>query len=155
MSPTVITSLLACTAAALAATLGFAWWRQRARLLETERQLAEFSRVVSVLRLAQASDATAAETAHATPPPSPENLALGPLAREVAHDLNNVLAVVSTMTEVLLMELASENTEPDADRLESSLLQIQAAGQRGAGLARRLLIAGRRAAPPAAESPGA
>jgi len=148
MSSTLITSLLACTAAALAATFAFAWWRQRALLFAAERRLAEVSQAVPAARVSPAADAADVER-------SPESEALGPLAREVAHDLNNVFAVVSTMTEILLMELASPDAEPDTERLESSLLQVQAAGQRGAGLARRLLIAGRRAAPPAAESPGA
>ncbi len=121
MSPTVITSLLACTAAALAATLGFAWWRQRARLLETERQLAEFSRVVSVLRLAQASDATAAETAHATPPPSPENLALGPLARSWQPKDDR------------MREVAEARLAEAAELLGSGTLRIEAVEARGDG----------------------
>ena len=64
--------------------------------------------------------------------------AIGQLASGVAHDFNNIIAIVMGYSE-LMMEKLGTRTD-----LQSYLNAIQSAGQRAAGLTRQLLIFGRK-----------
>jgi signal transduction histidine kinase/CheY-like chemotaxis protein len=63
--------------------------------------------------------------------------ALGTLAGGVAHDFNNLLVVIINHAELAALRADSES-------VRKSLTQIQAAGERAAGLTRKLLAFGRR-----------
>jgi PAS domain S-box-containing protein len=64
--------------------------------------------------------------------------AIGRLAGGVAHDINNILAVIGGITDLVLDELPAE-----APR-RADLLEVRAAVERGAGLTSKLLAFGRR-----------
>jgi two-component system, cell cycle sensor histidine kinase and response regulator CckA len=64
--------------------------------------------------------------------------AIGQLASGVAHDFNNIIAIVMGYSELLMQKLG-----PQTD-LRSYLEAIQSAGQRAAGLTRQLLIFSRK-----------
>jgi signal transduction histidine kinase/ActR/RegA family two-component response regulator len=63
--------------------------------------------------------------------------ALGTLAGGVAHDFNNLLVVIINHAELAALDAGSKS-------VRESLAQIQAAGERAAGLTQRLLTFGRR-----------
>jgi two-component system cell cycle sensor histidine kinase/response regulator CckA len=65
--------------------------------------------------------------------------AIGRLAGGVAHEFNNLLAVILGYTETLLQELADEELREDAE-------EIRMAAERAAGLTRQLLAFSRRQA---------
>ncbi|MFI5954276.1 PAS domain S-box protein [Cryptosporangium sp. NPDC051539] len=70
---------------------------------------------------------------------------LGQLAGGVAHDFNNVLAIISTHASILeedLEEIASST--PALDGAHEAVAQVLAASERGARLTRQLLAFGRR-----------
>jgi len=67
--------------------------------------------------------------------------ALGTLAGGVAHDLNNVLGVISGYAELLLM--ASDESSPDRPRL----INIMKGGERAAAIVQDLLTLARRGVP--------
>lgn len=64
--------------------------------------------------------------------------AIGRLASGVAHDLNNVLAGVVTLPEILAQKMS------DADPLKEYLLMIQASGEKAAAIVQDLLTLARR-----------
>ncbi len=64
--------------------------------------------------------------------------ALGKLAGGVAHDFNNILAVIAGCCDIALEELPPEHP------VRADVLEIREAGRRGADLTRQLLAFGRR-----------
>jgi signal transduction histidine kinase len=65
------------------------------------------------------------------------------LAGEVAHDLNNLLAVMLTYAQL------TERSLGEGHPAGADLREIRIAAERAAALTRRLLVAGRAAPPPA------
>lgn len=64
--------------------------------------------------------------------------AIGRLAGGVAHDINNILAVIGGITDLVLDELPADSPR------HADLLEVRAAVERGAGLTAKLLAFGRR-----------
>ncbi len=64
--------------------------------------------------------------------------AVGRLAGGIAHDFNNLLTVMSSCSELLLLDLAKD------DRRRSDVEEIRSAAQRAAGLTRQLLAFSRK-----------
>ncbi|TQS46779.1 PAS domain-containing hybrid sensor histidine kinase/response regulator [Cryptosporangium phraense] len=70
---------------------------------------------------------------------------LGQLAGGVAHDFNNVLAIISTHASILEEDLEdAAATTPALDGAHEAVAQVLAASERGARLTRQLLAFGRR-----------
>ncbi|GAA0278537.1 PAS domain-containing sensor histidine kinase [Cryptosporangium japonicum] len=67
---------------------------------------------------------------------------LGQLAGGVAHDFNNVLAIISTHASILEEDL--EEAAPALDGAREAVAQVLAGAERGARLTRQLLAFGRR-----------
>ncbi|MDP9793219.1 PAS domain S-box-containing protein [Catenuloplanes nepalensis] len=67
---------------------------------------------------------------------------LGQLAGGVAHDFNNILAVIGNYTEMLIDALG--DTDPDLDAARNDLRQVARAAERATQLTKQLLAFGRR-----------
>ncbi|GAA3395951.1 PAS domain S-box protein [Cryptosporangium minutisporangium] len=68
---------------------------------------------------------------------------LGQLAGGVAHDFNNVLAIISTHASILEEDI-EESAAPALDGAREAVAQVLAAAERGARLTKQLLAFGRR-----------